>query len=141
MLDKFKVKAKELKLNISALWLAYKRKDVPIIAKIFIIMAVGYALSPIDLIPDFIPVLGYLDDLLIIPFLVYISIKFIPKDIIEECKEQAKDLWKNGKPKKWYYAIPIILIYLLIIFIIIKNIFFKKKIKKLNTIKASQTIA
>jgi len=82
MLDKLKAKAKELKLNISALWLAYKRKDVPIIAKIFIIMAVGYALSPIDLIPDFIPVLGYLDDLLIVPFLVFISLKFIPKYIL-----------------------------------------------------------
>jgi len=127
MLDKLKTKAKELKLNMSALWLAYKRKDVPIIAKIFIIMAVGYALSPIDLIPDFIPVLGYLDDLLIVPFLVFISLKFIPKDIMIECREQAKDLWKDGKPKKWYYAIPIILIYLLIIFIIIKNIFFKNE--------------
>ena len=65
-----KAKAKELKYDLSALYLAYKRKDVPILAKIIIIMAIGYALSPIDLIPDFIPILGYLDDLLIIPFLV-----------------------------------------------------------------------
>ena len=122
---KLKIKAKELKFNISALYLAYKRKDVPIIAKIFIIIAVGYALSPIDLIPDFIPILGYLDDLLIVPFFIFLSLKLIPKNIMEECKEQAKDLWKDGKPRKWYFAIPIILIYLLIIFLIIKNIFFK----------------
>ena len=119
------LKSKELKYNLSALYLAYKRKDVPILAKILIIITVGYALSPIDLIPDFIPVIGYLDDLIILPFLVYLSLKLIPKGIMDECKELAKDLWRDGKPNKWYYAIPIILIYLLIIFIIIKNIFFK----------------
>ena len=125
LLDKLKIKAKELKYNLSALYLAYKRKDVPIMAKILIIITVGYALSPIDLIPDFIPIIGYLDDLIILPFLIFLSLKLIPKEIMDECKEQAKDLWKDGKPKKWYYAIPIILIYLLIIFIILKNIFFR----------------
>jgi uncharacterized membrane protein YkvA (DUF1232 family) len=124
LLAKFKAKAKELQYNISALYLAYKRKDVPVGAKIVIFITIGYALSPIDLIPDFIPILGYLDDLIILPILVYISLKLIPKEIMEECKEQAKDLWKDGKPKKWYYAIPIIMIYVLIIFIIVKNIFF-----------------
>ena len=123
MLDKIKIKAKEIKLDLSALYLAYKRNDVPIFAKIFIIMAIGYALSPIDLIPDFIPVLGYLDDLLIVPFLIILSIKFIPKSIMEECREQANDLWKDGRPKRWYYAIPIIIIWLLIILIIIKRVF------------------
>ena len=121
---KLKAKAKELKYDLSALYLAYKRKDVPIPAKIIIVIAIGYALSPIDLIPDFIPILGYLDDLIIIPFLVAISIKLIPKSIMDECREQAKDMWKNGKPQKWYFAIPIIMIWLLIIFIIVKNIFF-----------------
>lgn len=125
LLTKIKLKAKELKYNLSALYLAYKRKDVPILAKIAIIVAVGYALSPIDLIPDFIPVIGYLDDLILVPLFVTIAIKLIPKNVLEECREQAKDLWKDGKPKKWYYAIPIIIIWLLIIFIIIKNIFFK----------------
>jgi uncharacterized membrane protein YkvA (DUF1232 family) len=125
MLKKLKAKAKELRYNLSALYLAYKRKDVPILAKIIIIIAIAYALSPIDLIPDFIPILGYLDDLLIIPFLVFIALKLMPKQIMDECKEQAMDLWKDGKPKKWYYAIPIIVIWLLIIYIIIKKIFFK----------------
>jgi uncharacterized membrane protein YkvA (DUF1232 family) len=106
---------------LSALTLVYKRKDVPIIAKILIIVTVGYALSPIDLIPDFIPIIGYLDDLIIIPFLIFLILKIIPKEIIDECKEQAKDLWKDGKPKKWYYAIPIIVVWLLIIFIIVKK--------------------
>jgi uncharacterized membrane protein YkvA (DUF1232 family) len=120
-LVKFKIKAKELKHNLSALYLVYKRKDVSILAKIIILIAIGYALSPIDLIPDFVPIFGYIDDLIILPFLIFISLKLIPPQIIEECKEQAKDIWKNEKPKRWYYTIPIIIIYLLIILIIIKN--------------------
>jgi uncharacterized membrane protein YkvA (DUF1232 family) len=118
-----KARAKALKYNIAALYLAYKRKDTPLIAKIAIAATVGYALSPIDLIPDFIPILGYLDDLVILPLLVVLSLKLIPKEIMSECREGAKDLWKNGRPQKWYYAIPIILIYLMVIFIIIKNSF------------------
>ncbi len=125
MFKEIREKAKKLKYDLSALYLAYKRKDVPIIAKIIIIIAIVYTLSPIDLIPDFIPVLGYLDDLLIIPLLVFIAIKLIPTQILNECREQATDLWKDGKPEKWYYAIPIILIWLLIIFIVVKMIFFK----------------
>jgi uncharacterized membrane protein YkvA (DUF1232 family) len=124
LVKNIKIKTKELKINLSALYLAYKRKDVSILAKILIFMAIGYALSPIDLIPDFIPIIGYLDDLLIVPFLIFLSMKLIPKEIMDECREEAKDLWKDGKPKKWYYAIPIIIIWLLIIFIITKNIFF-----------------
>ncbi|MCL2801684.1 MAG: YkvA family protein [Treponema sp.] len=125
-IKKIKEKVNELKINLSALYLAYKRKDVSILAKIIIIMAVGYALSPIDLISDFIPIIGYLDDLLIVPLLITISIKLIPKNIMDECREQAKDLWKDGKPKKWYYAVPIIVIWLLIIFLVIYMIFIKQ---------------
>ena len=127
VVTKFKAKARELKYNLSALYLAYKRKDVPIYAKAIIIITIGYALSPIDLIPDFIPVIGYLDDIIIVPFLVFLALKLIPNKIMDECREEAKDMWKNGKPKRWYYAIPIIIIWLLIIFIIIKNIVFNDK--------------
>jgi uncharacterized membrane protein YkvA (DUF1232 family) len=126
LFEKIKIKTKDLKHNLSALYLAYKRKDVPVYAKIAIIITVGYALSPIDLIPDFIPVLGYLDDIIIVPLLIILSLKLIPKEIMDECKEEAKDLWKDIKPKKWYYGVPIIIIWILIIIIIIKNIFFKQ---------------
>jgi uncharacterized membrane protein YkvA (DUF1232 family) len=125
LVAKLKTKAKEIKEDVSALYLVYKRKDVPIAAKIIIVITIAYALSPIDLIPDFIPVLGYLDDLIILPFLIVIAIKLIPKNILEECREDAKDLWKDGKPKKWYYAIPIVIIWLVIILIIVKNVFVK----------------
>lgn len=122
ILPALKEKIKELKYNLQALSIAYRRKDVPVYAKIAIIITVCYALSPIDLIPDFIPVLGYLDDLVLVPLFIFISIKLIPKDIMDECREQAKDLRENGKPKKWYYAMPIIIIWLALIVIIAKNI-------------------
>ena len=102
--------------------LALKDKKTPWYAKLFAALTVAYALSPIDLIPDFIPILGYLDDLIILPSLVALTIKFIPKDVFDEYRTQAKDMWQNGKPKKWYYAIPIILIWALIIFLILKAI-------------------
>lgn len=122
LFKKFKEKMKELKYNLAALYLVYKRNDTPILAKIVILITIGYALSPIDLIPDFIPVLGYLDDLVLLPFLIYLSLKLVPKEIMQECRERVKDLWKDGKPKKWYYAVPIILIYLLVLFLIARSV-------------------
>lgn len=108
-------KAKELKVMIPALFIAMKRKDTPVLAKIFAALTVGYALSPIDIIPDFIPVLGYLDDLIILPVLAALTIRLIPDDIMEACKAEAKELWKDGKPKKWVYAVPIIVLWVLIV--------------------------
>ena len=116
---KLKQRARQIKTDIPAVFIALKRKDVPIISKIFAGLAIGYVLSPIDLIPDFIPVLGILDDIIIVPFFIAIAIKFIPKEVFTECREQSKDLWAGGKPKKWYYALPIILIWLFVIFFII----------------------
>ena len=113
-----------IKTDIPAVFIALKRKDTPIIAKIFAGLAVGYALSPIDLIPDFIPVLGLLDDLIIVPFFIALALRFISKEGFAECKEQAIGIWADGKPKKWYYAIPIISIWLFIILLIAGMIWF-----------------
>jgi uncharacterized membrane protein YkvA (DUF1232 family) len=111
----FKEKAKMINNYIPALFLAIKRKDTPLIAKILAGITVGYALSPIDIVPDFVPVLGYLDDIIILPLLIIWTVKLIPSEILEECKLEAEGMWKDGKPKKWYYTIPIIVLYLLII--------------------------
>ena len=111
-----------MKNNLSALYLALKRKDTPFAAKIIVVLAVGYALSPIDLIPDFIPVLGLLDDILLLPFLVILATKLIPKPIMDECREQAKGLWESGMPRNFWYSIPIIAIWLLIIVAVLKAI-------------------
>lgn len=118
-----KKKAKQLKTKIAALFLALKRKDTPLPAKIVAGITVGYALSPIDLIPDFIPILGYLDDLIILPLLIALSIKLIPKTILEECEAQALGMWRNDKPKRWVFALPIIAIWVLIaVFILYKTL-------------------
>lgn len=99
-----------------------KRRDTPLLAKIFALITIAYALSPIDFVPDFIPILGYLDDIIILPLLVTITIKLIPDFILNECQKEAENLWQEGKPKKWYYGIPIIIFWSLIIGVIIYKI-------------------
>lgn len=112
-------RAKKLKTDIPTIFLALKDKETPILAKIFAGMMVVYALSPIDFIPDFIPVLGYLDDLIILPALVALTIKFIPADVLEKNRKLSENLWDDGKPKKWYYALPIVLVWTIIIWCIV----------------------
>jgi uncharacterized membrane protein YkvA (DUF1232 family) len=119
-----KARAIKLKTEIPAIFLALKDKDTSIVAKILAGITVAYALSPIDLVPDFIPVLGYLDDVILLPMLVALTIKFIPKDVLEKYRKQAEGMWKKGKPKKWYYAIPIVSIWVLIIVFILKWVFY-----------------
>ena len=121
---KIKNRLDQLKTDIPAVFLALKDKKTPWYAKAFAALTVAYALSPIDLIPDFIPVLGYLDDIIILPLLVALTVKFIPNDVFEQYREKAKGLWSNGKPERWYYALPIIIVWVLIIFLVVKVIFF-----------------
>ena len=121
-MKKLKEKAAQLKTDIPAIFIALKQKETPFAAKFLATLTVAYALSPIDLIPDFIPVLGYLDDLIILPVLVALTIKLIPNDTLTACRNQAKDLWQGGKPKKWYYALPIIAVWALILFSITRAI-------------------
>ena len=117
-----KEKAKKLKTDIPAIFLALKDNETPIFAKILAGITIAYALSPIDLIPDFIPVFGYLDDVILLPMLVTLTIKFIPQDVLERNRKQVEGMWQEGKPKKWYYAIPIIVIWLIIIGLILKAV-------------------
>ena len=115
-----KERASSLKKDIPAVFLALKARETPILAKIVASLTVAYALSPVDLVPDFIPVLGYLDDVLILPALVALTVKLIPKDIFERYRKEAAGIWEDGKPKKWYYAVPIVLLWALIIWMIVK---------------------
>ena len=117
-----KVRAKKLKTDIPAIFLALKDNDTSFIAKVFATITVIYALSPIDLVPDFIPVLGYLDDVILLPMLVALTIKFIPQDVLERNRKQSEGMWQDGKPKKWYYAIPIIVIWIIILGLILKAV-------------------
>lgn len=119
---KLKQRAKQLTADIPAVFLAMKDKRTPMLAKILAAIAVAYALSPIDLIPDFIPVIGYLDDVLLLPILIVAAVKLIPEQVWADCKSQAENLWDGGGPKKWYYALPILLLWLLIIWLILKAV-------------------
>lgn len=121
---KLKERAKQLKRDIPAIFLAMKKRGAPWYFKAAAFVTVAYALSPVDLIPDFIPVLGYLDDLIILPALAALTIRLLPKDMLDECRRESENMWKDGKPKKWYYAIPIVVIWLLIIWLIVKAIWF-----------------
>ncbi len=111
--------AKRLKTEIPAVFLALKRKDTSVAAKIFAAITVAYALSPIDLIPDFIPVLGYLDDVILLPVLIAVTLRFIPKEIMDECRKEAEGMWKNGKPKKWYFGIPVVMFWVVVVVAIV----------------------
>lgn len=117
-----KDRAKQLKTDIPAVFLALKRKETPWGAKVLAALTIGYALSPIDLIPDFIPVLGYFDDLIILPAMVALTVRLIPAEVMADCRAQAEGMWQNGKPKRWYYAIPIIAVWLLVVFLIVRAV-------------------
>lgn len=113
MFEKLKGIVKKLKQEIVPLYYALFDERTPILAKIFAGITVGYLLSPIDLIPDFIPILGLLDDLIIVPLLIKFTLTLIPKNIIDDIKSKIDT--KQKLDSKWYFAIPIILIYLLLL--------------------------
>lgn len=92
-------------------------------AKVLASITVAYALSPIDLIPDFVPVLGYLDDLLLLPVLAAWTIRLIPPETFERCRVEAADLWPDGRPRRWYYALPIVFFWALLLWLIIRAFF------------------
>ena len=115
-----KERANQLKTDIPAVFLCLKSQDTPLAARILAGLTIVYALSPIDLIPDFIPVLGYLDDLIILPALIALTIKLIPKAQFDRYRQEARGMWQGGKPKKWYYALPFILVWLLLIWFLIR---------------------
>ena len=118
-----KKRANRLKSDIPAVFLALKAKETPWYAKVSAAITVAYALSPIDLVPDFVPVLGYLDDVILLPLLVALTVKFIPKETFKKYREEAEGMWENGKPKKWYYAIPIIIVWVFLALLLLKLIF------------------
>lgn len=115
----FKTKAAKIKKDIPVVFLCFKDKETPRIVKLVTGFAVIYALSPIDLIPDFVPVIGFLDDIVILPLLISLAIKLIPNPIWERNKLLAKDVELDSK---WTYSLLIIVIWLMILFIILQTI-------------------
>lgn len=118
-----KSRAEEMKTNLGVLFLAFKDKRTPWYVKALIFMVISYAFSPIDLIPDFIPVLGYLDDLILIPAGIALAIKLIPDDIFLECKEKQNGL-SHINIKGMYAGIVIFVIWLILFYLIVKQLAF-----------------
>lgn len=119
-----KERAKQLKIDIPVVFIALRAKETPMIAKFFAGIAIFYALSPIDLIPDFIPVLGYLDDVIILPSLIALAVRLIPPYMFAEYRARAEGLWADGKAQRWYFALPIMAIWLFMLYLIIRAIWF-----------------
>jgi uncharacterized membrane protein YkvA (DUF1232 family) len=113
-IESWKQRVKQLKTEVYALYLAYRDPRTPWYARIFAACVVGYAFSPIDLIPDPIPVLGYLDDLVIVPLGVLLALKMIPPQVMDESRQKAQEGLAAGKPVSWAAAAVVILIWLLV---------------------------
>jgi len=114
MLDQWKSWARSLKREVYALLLACKDRRVPWYARLLAGAVVAYAFSPIDLIPDFIPVLGYLDDLILIPLGIALVIRLIPEAVLADCRAEAGRVLAVGKPTNWIAAGVIIFVWLLL---------------------------
>ncbi|MBI5582393.1 MAG: DUF1232 domain-containing protein [Deltaproteobacteria bacterium] len=97
-LEKLRHRARRLQSETYALYLAARDPRTPWHAKLLVAGIVAYAFSPIDLIPDFVPVLGYLDDLILLPLGVALAVKLIPRAVLDDCRQRARETLKNEKP-------------------------------------------
>jgi uncharacterized membrane protein YkvA (DUF1232 family) len=111
---RWKEKARALKRETYAVYLACRDPRVPWYGRVLAACIVGYAFSPIDLIPDFVPVLGYLDDLILIPLGIALLLKVIPSEVMAECREKAAVAMASGKPTNWIAAGIIVAIWMLL---------------------------
>lgn len=116
MLRKLKEQVRKLKQETVPIYYALFDRRTPLSAKILAGVTVAYLLSPIDLIPDFIPVLGLLDDLILVPLLIKATLRLIPKYVIDDIKVKFDS--KEKLPAKWYYAVPVVLLYGYLLFVL-----------------------
>lgn len=113
-IETWRQRGRQLRTETYAIYLAYKDPRVPWYARLFAACVVGYAFSPIDLIPDFVPVLGYLDDLVLVPLGIALALKMIPAEVMTECRENAREVMAQGKPINRTAAVVIVAIWLLL---------------------------
>jgi uncharacterized membrane protein YkvA (DUF1232 family) len=121
LIDRLKAKAKALKKEITVLYYAYFDPQTKLLPKIIILFTLGYALSPIDLIPDFIPILGYLDDLVILPALIALALKLISNEVIENARIKADEEPLRLK-NNWLAAVIIIIIWIVVLVVLVRSI-------------------
>ena len=122
MIDRLRRRAQTLKRETHALFLAYRDPRTPWYARLITACVVAYAFSPIDLIPDFIPILGYLDDLFLIPLGIKVAIGMIPSVVMKDCREKAHTLFPDGKSVSRVAAVVIVLVWLIFAALILSKI-------------------
>jgi uncharacterized membrane protein YkvA (DUF1232 family) len=105
--------ARRLSAQTYALYLAYRHPKTPWYAKVFAALIVGYVFSPIDPIPDFIPVVGLLDEMVVVPIGVLLAAKMIPPAVLEECREKAREVAEGEKPVSRVAAVVIVAVWVL----------------------------
>lgn len=113
-----------IKRDAVMLWFARKHPDTPLLAKILCVMTLLYALSPIDLIPDFIPVLGFIDDAILLPILIWLAIKMLPPQVTTSCRLQADEWMRRGgsKPKSYAGAVLILALWCVVAYLIWRSL-------------------
>ena len=111
-LEVWKERVRALKTEVYAMYLAYRDPQVPWYARLFAACVVAYAFSPIDLIPDPIPVLGYLDDLVLIPLGIWLALKMIPPEVMADCRVRAREELAEDKPVNWVAGAIIVAIWI-----------------------------
>jgi uncharacterized membrane protein YkvA (DUF1232 family) len=114
-LETWKRWARQLSAQTYALYLAYRHPRTPWYAKVFAALIVGYVFSPIDPIPDFIPVIGLLDEMVVVPIGVLIAAKMIPPDVFEECRHKAREVAEGEKPVSRVAAVVIVVVWVLFV--------------------------
>ena len=120
--QRIKQRAEGLKTDVLAVWFAYRDSRTPWYAKVWLALVAGYAFSPIDLIPDFIPVIGYLDDFILLPLGIFIATKLVPKDVMDDSRIKAND-WleqRRQNPKSLKVTILIILVWIAILVVLLR---------------------
>jgi uncharacterized membrane protein YkvA (DUF1232 family) len=113
-IDRWKQRARQLKRETYALLLAYRDPRVPWYAKAFAACVVAYAFSPLDLIPDFVPVLGYLDDLILVPLGIAVALRMIPPEIMAESRVKAQQALSSDRPRNWIVGGVIVAIWIVL---------------------------
>ncbi len=115
MLQRLKNWAHLLKRDVATLWFAYRHPQTPLSAKIAAVLIVAYAFSPIDLIPDFIPILGLLDEVILLPIGIWLTLKLIPEPVVADCRQQAQTWLDAHQPKPQNYFVAAVFIALWIL--------------------------
>jgi len=122
-LDNLKSRAKNMKRDTYALYFAYRDPRTPWYARVFTGLVAASLLSPIDLIPDFIPVLGYLDDLIIAPAGIAMALKMIPAEVMADARIKAEAELSSGKPVFWFFTVAVVLVWAIVLFLVGKAVY------------------